>query len=74
MTETTGSTPNGTGLLWVVAIAVIFALLMMRGLDVKQEEVRESCMNGVVAPKASDPEYDDKMLEFTSDVRACLRG
>lgn len=74
MTETTRFVSNTTTAFIVLLAIAGWLTLMIWVNDRYSMEQQRSCMDGVVRPEVWDPQYDSKMLEFTSDVRGCMRG
>lgn len=74
MTETTRFVSKGTATMLFLLVAAVVVLLTWAANERYQHEEQRGCMSDVVRPEAGDPDYDRLMLEFTSDVRGCLRG
>jgi hypothetical protein len=74
MTETTRFVSKPTAVCILASVIAALFLMMFWAHERYGVEQKRSCMDGVVRPFEWDPEYDEKMLEFTSDVRGCMRG
>jgi hypothetical protein len=74
MTDERTFVSNSTAVVILIAVVTLIGLLMYGAQNRAEQEEQRSCMDGVVAPETRDPQYDDKMLEFTAQIRKCLRG
>lgn len=59
--------------LWFVAI-VALAVIFLLSVGIRGEEAQRSCMDSVVTPDPQAIDYDNQSLEFSSEIRKCLRG
>lgn len=74
MTETTNSSSQGTFLAWLVAIVLAVAVVVALGEGAAERETRKSCMDSVQTPDPKAGDYDRQALDFTAEIRKCLRG
>ena len=68
------SNTDGTWLLWLVAIVIVGALMASIISSEYEAHTTQSCMDSVVTPDPQSKDYDNQALEFTSEIRKCLRG
>lgn len=60
------------GLMAIVTV-IVMALVWFANENYPNEE-RRSCMERLVEPDPDEPNYNEKVLLFGSDVRTCMRG
>ncbi len=60
--------------LWLIAIVVVVALMVDAANSQYEEHTTRSCMDNVVTPDPEASDYDQQSLDFTSEIRKCLRG
>jgi hypothetical protein len=58
----------------LIVFSVALGILLVHGLDRDQESYQRSCMDAVRTPDPDSEFYDQQALEFTSDIRKCLRS
>jgi hypothetical protein len=66
-----------TTLLWLCVVGLVMTIglnLMTIGNIQREETVRHSCMDAVVTPDPESTDYDNQALEFTAQIRKCMRG
>jgi hypothetical protein len=73
MTETTRFVSKTTGALILAIVIAAMVLLLGWANERYALEVQRECMSGLTRPDPTVSDYDNKMLEFTSGVRECLR-
>lgn len=67
---------EGMGL-WagVVAMVVIVVSGLLAIGDIQQEErYRQSCMDNVHTPDPQASDYDQQAIDFSVEIRKCMRG
>lgn len=72
MTES--SNTDGTWLLWLIAILIVAAVMAGIIGSEHKAQVTRSCMDTVQTPNPEATDYDQQSLEFSSDIRKCLRA
>lgn len=72
MTES--SNTDGTWLLWIIAILIVSAVMAAILNSEYEAQVTHSCMDAVQTPNPEATDYDRQSLEFSSDIRKCLRA
>lgn len=62
-------------LLCVAGVVAVVCFGLATIGNIQQEEAHmNSCMDKVVIPDPEATDYDDQALEFTSQIRKCMRG
>jgi hypothetical protein len=56
-----------------IAVVVIYGLKTIGNIQ-REETQMNSCMDSVVIPDPESIDYDNQALEFTSQIRKCMRG
>jgi hypothetical protein len=74
MTDERTFVSNSTAVVILIAVVTLIGLLTYGAQHRVEQEERRSCMNSVVTPDPESTNYDDQALEFTSQIRKCLRG
>jgi len=73
MTETTRFVSKSTAAIMLALALAAMALLFGWANERYALEVQRECMSNLSRPDPDMTDYDNKMLEFTSGVRECLR-
>lgn len=73
MTETTRFVSKSTAAIMLALALAAMALLFGWANERYALEVQRECMSNLSRPDPGMADYDNKMLEFTSGVRECLR-
>jgi hypothetical protein len=58
----------------LVVFSVALGIVLVHGLDRDAQSYQRSCMDAVRTPDPDSEFYDQQALEFTSEIRKCLRG
>ena len=72
MTENPGN--DGTWVLWVIAIAIVAAVMGAIISSDYEADTTRSCMDNVATPSPEASDYDRQALDFQAEIRKCLRG
>lgn len=58
----------------LIVFGVAMAILVVHGVDRDQETYQRSCMDAVRTPDPTSEFYDQQALEFSVEIRKCLRA
>jgi hypothetical protein len=65
---------NSTAVVILIAVVALIGLLTYGAQDRAEKEERRGCMEALATPDPESIDYDNQALEFTSQVRNCMRG
>jgi len=74
MTDERTFVSNSTAVVILIAVVTLIGLLTYGAQHLAEQEQQRSCMDAVVTPDPESIDYDNQALEFTSEIRKCLRG
>lgn len=72
MTETTRFLHNGTAAVILIIVAAAMALLFGWANERYSLEIQRDCMAALERPDPTFTDYDQKMLDYTNGIKACL--
>lgn len=58
----------------LLMITVIGAIIVVVSVDSRGETYQRSCMESVHEPDPEATDYDRQALEFSTQIRKCMRG